>query len=428
MVNEEEKDLTAEGDSNNTGVSPDSIKNKTLDFYPKEKTTERKTRSRERISRKEFNLRFKAYFKSRLFRDYAYIIFAAFLGMASYDYFIAATTSNGITPSGIGGVARGIAVGIWPNQDQLQMQTSMYWVFYFVFNIPLFIFGVIKIGIRFSFRTIVYIGLQNGFHFAFAYIPVINPQELFFIVNYNSLNIFSNYGGMYQIWLFVFAAVAGILNGIAYGLVYKGGASTAGTDFVFAYYSAKKKISIANYNRIVNYIIIVVMLAIHTTLLSRSELTSIYFGKDWAANIEQIQRLGFKIDDGGLYDSDFTSHKIKYFFGPALFASYLFVVVQAITIDIIFPKFKYRSLMVITSKADAVVSGLQYVHYPNDIIRLPARDHYEGNDINNEVIIVSTSVLEYKKIKAAIVVSDPEAKILSHKLDKLIANYKIDKY
>lgn len=141
------------------------------------------------------------------------------------------------------------------------------------------------------------------------------------------------------------------------------------------------------------------MLAIHTTLLSRSELTSIYFGKDWAANIEQIQRLGFKIDDGGLYDSDFTSHKIKYFFGPALFASYLFVVVQAITIDIIFPKFKYRSLMVITSKADAVVSGLQYVHYPNDIIRLPARDHYEGNDINNEVIIVSTSVLEYKKLK-----------------------------
>ncbi|WP_338966012.1 MULTISPECIES: YitT family protein [unclassified Spiroplasma] len=51
-------------------------------------------------------------------------------------------------------------------------------------------------------------------------------------------------------------AVAGILNGIAYGLVYKGGASTAGTDFVLAYYSVKKKTSIANYNRIVNYIIL----------------------------------------------------------------------------------------------------------------------------------------------------------------------------
>ncbi|WP_425378639.1 YitT family protein [Spiroplasma endosymbiont of Polydrusus pterygomalis] len=428
MVNDEENILKQERDSNNSGVSPDNIKNKTAENYPKEKTNERKTRSRERISRTEFNLRFKAYFKSLLFRDYGYIIFAAFLGMASYDYFIAATTSNGITPSGIGAIARGIAIGIWPEQNQLQMQTSMYWIFYFVFNVPLFIFGVIKVGIRFSFRTIVYIVLQNGFHFTFAYIPVINPQELFFIVNYSSLNVFTNYGGMYQIWLFVFAAVAGILNGIAYGLVYKGGSSTAGTDFVFAYYSVKKKISIANYNRIVNYIIIVAMLAIHITLLSRSEITSIYFGKDWATHIDQIKELGFKIDEGGLIDVDIAIHKIKYFFGPALFASYLFVVVQAITIDIIFPKFKYRSLMVITSKGDAIVSGLQYVHYPNDIVRISARDHYEGNDINNEVIIVSTSVLEYKKIKAAIVVSDPDAKILSHKLDKIIANYKVDKY
>lgn len=432
MINKKEKEIKKELIKNiclnNKNKDIINNNNNNLFFYNKEKITEKKIRNRDKISKKEFNLRFKAYFKSCLFRDYVYIIFAAFLGMISYDYFISVTTSNGITPSGIGGIARGIAIGIWPDQNQLQTQTSMYWIFYFVFNIPLFIFGIIKVGIRFSFRTIVYISLQNGFHFAFSYIPFINSQKLFFIINYNSLNIFSNYGGIYQIWLFIFVVVAGILNGITYGLVYKGGASTAGTDFIFAYYSVKKKISIANYNRIVNYIIIIVMLAIHTALLNRNELTSIYFGKDWYNHIEQIKNLGFNIDNKGLYSTDFTSHKIKYFFGPTLFASYLFVVVQAITVDIIFPKFKYRSLMVITSKADAIVSGLQYVRYFNDIIRIPARDHYEGNDINNEVIIISTSVLEYKKIKAAIIISDPEAKILSHKLDKLIANYKVEKY
>ncbi|WHQ36550.1 YitT family protein [Spiroplasma sp. SV19] len=412
-------------DNNTSGVGPEDVESKTIDAY---KEGHRKTRSRERISRKEFNLRFKSYFKSRLFRDYGYITFAAFLAMVSYDYFIVATTSYGIMPSGIGAIARGVAVAIWPNQDQLAFQTSMYWVFFFIFNLPLFIFGVIKVGIRFSIRTIVYIALQNGFHFAFAYIPLINPQELFFITNYSSLNVFSNYGGMYQIWLFVFAAVAGILNGIACGLVYKGGASTAGTDFVLAYYSVKKKTSIANYNRIVNYIIVIVMLAIHTALLTRSEITGVYFGTDWEKHIDAIQKLGFKIDSNGLYGIDLATHKAKYFFGPVLFASYLFVVVQSITIDIIFPKFKYRSLMVITSKGDTVVSGLQYVHYPNDIIRIPVRDYYEGTDINNELIIVSTSLLEYKWIKAAIVVSDPDAKILSYKLDKIITNYKVEKY
>lgn len=411
--------------NNTSAVGPDDVESKTIDAY---KEGHRKTRSCERISRKEFNLRFKSYFKSRNNRDYGYITFAAFLAMVSYDYFIAATTSYGIMPSGIGAIARGVAVAIWPHQDQLAFQTSMYWFFFFILNLPLFIFGVIKVGIRFSVRTIVYIALQNGFHFAFAYIPVINPQELFFITNYNSLNVFINYDGMYQIWLFVFAAVAGILNGIAYGLVYKGGASTAGTDFVLAYYSVKKKTSIANYNRIVNYVIVIVMLAIHTALLTRSEITSVYFGKDWANYLDAIKKIGFNIDENGLSGGDFATHKAKYFFGPVLFGSYLFVVVQSITIDIIFPKFKYRSLMIITSKGDAVVSGLQYVHYPNDIVRLPARDHYEGNDINNEVIIVSTSLLEYKWIKAAIVVSDPDAKILSHKLDKIIANYKVDKY
>ncbi|WP_424527228.1 YitT family protein [Spiroplasma endosymbiont of Glossina fuscipes fuscipes] len=423
MTYDEETDVVQ--NNNTSGVGPEDVESKTIDAY---KEGHRKTRSRERISRKEFNLRFKSYFKSRLFRDYGYITFAAFLAMVSYDYFIAATTSYGIMPSGIGAIARGVVVAIWPSQDQLAFQTSMYWAFFFILNLPLFIFGVIKVGIRFSIRTIVYIALQNGFHFAFAYIPLINPQELFFITNYNSLNVFSNYGGMYQIWLFVFAAVAGILNGIAYGLVYKGGASTAGTDFVLAYYSVKKKTSIANYNRIVNYIIVIVMLAIHTVLLNRSEITRVYFGKDWASHLDAIKKLGFNIDENGLYGLDFASHKAKYFFGPVLFASYLFVVVQSITIDIIFPKFKYRSLMIITSKGDAVVSGLQYVRYPNDIVRIPARDHYEGNDINNEVIIVSTSLLEYKWVKAAIVVSDPDAKILSHKLDKIIANYKVDKY
>ncbi|WP_425380606.1 YitT family protein [Spiroplasma endosymbiont of Stenodema calcarata] len=423
MVHDEETNV--ELDNNNPVVSSENVENKSIDAY---KQGRRKTRSRERISRKEFNLRFKTYFKSRLFRDYGYITFAAFLAMVSYDYFIAATTSYGIMPSGIGAIARGVAVAIWPKQEQLAFQTTMYWVFFFVLNLPLFIFGVMKVGIRFSIRTIIYIALQNGFHFMFAYIPIINPQELFFIINYNSLNVFSNYGGMYQIWLFVFAAVAGILNGIAYGLVYKGGASTAGTDFVLAYYSVKKKTSIANYNRIVNYIIVLVMLAIHTILLNRSEVTSIYFGTDWANHIEEIKKLGFNIDSNGLLGGDLAIHKAKYFFGPVLFGSYLFVVVQSITIDIIFPKFKYRSLMIITSKGDAVVSGLQYVHYPNDIIRIPTRDYYEGTDINNEVIMVSTSLLEYKWIKAAIVVSDPDARILSYKLDKIIANYKVDKY
>ncbi|AGM25004.1 YitT family protein [Spiroplasma chrysopicola] len=391
----------------------------------------RKTRNRDRISLNDFNVGIKQYFKSRLFRDYAFILSAAFLSMISYDYFIAPTTSNGITPTGIGAIARGISIAIWPNQSELSLQTTMYWVFFLTMNVPLFIFGVLKVGWRFSIRTIIYVLFQNGFHFAFAFIPVINPTEFNLIVNYNDINTFHNSQGMYQIWLFVFATVAGVLNGISFGIVYKGGSSTAGIDFVLAYYSTKYKKSIANYNRVVNYFIILIVLAIHTILMSSTEITRVYFGNDWQDKIDEIGKIvgSNNIDRvNGLTNSAFAIYKVKYFFGPALFGSYLFVITQSVVTDIIFPKFKYRSLMVITSRGDDVVTGLQFVKYPNDIVRIASKDHYDGKTINNEIIIVSTSLLDYKWVKAAIVVADPDAKILSHKLDRVIADYSVSNY
>lgn len=402
----------------------------------KSETTEitRKTRNRERITRREFNLRFKEYFKSRRFWDYTYIVLAALVGVIAYDYFIAPTTSNGITPSGVAAIARGIAVNIWSEPEQLTMQTGMYWVFYFCINFPLFVFGVIKVGWRFSIRTIVYIILQNGFHFALAYIPFINPSSFHFIVDYANLDLYQNSGGMYQIWLFVFAGAAGLLNGVAYGLLYKGGSSSAGTDFVLAYYSVKHKKSIANYNRIINYFIVIIMVLIHTLLMSRQALTEVYFGTNWRNHVNEIWANGNGLDPSnfdeinGFYGDALITYKIKHFFGPVLFASYLFVIVQSIVTDLIFPKFKYRSLMIVTSKGDAIVAGLQFIKYSNDIIRIPVRDNIAGQYVNNEVLICSTSLLEYKYVKAAIMVSDPDAKILSHKLDKLIGNFSISKY
>lgn len=399
--------------------------NKISDIY--------KNKNKEKISKTEFNIKLKAYFKSQILKDYLTIILASLLSMISYDYFISATTNNGITQSGIGAIARGIVISIWKNYD-LTIQNGIYWIIYFIINLPLFIFSLFQVSHRFAFRTIIYIILQNSFHFIFAYIPFINPTEFCFIVNYKNLILYYNSNGMYQIWLFIYAIIAGILNGIAFGLLYKSGSSAGGTDFIVAYYSMKKKRSIAKYNRLINYFIVIIMIIVHIILIDNKELTNIFFGINWKnyyntiiKNNNQLNTMNFNYHSG-LTNEIILIYKIKYFCGPILFATYTYIIVQSIITDIIFPKFKYRSLMIITQNSNKIITGLQYIKYSNNIIRIPIQNILLGEETHQEIIICPTSLLEYKNVKAVILVSDSKAIILSYKLDKIIGHFFISQY
>ncbi|WP_381415096.1 YitT family protein [Spiroplasma endosymbiont of Anurida maritima] len=399
------------------------IVNKTMDIY--QKASKQGSRKR-KITLDEFNFRFKAYFRQRLFRDYMYIILASLIATIAYDYVIAQTTSNGIFPAGVSAIARAMSIWFFKSSSDAAFQNTMYWLFFLIFNLPLFIFSVIKVSWRFSFRTIVFIITQNIFHFMFQYIPFINPNSLSLLINFKSLILYQNSSGNYQIWLFAFSALSAVLNGIAFALLYKAAASTGGTDFVVAYFSEKRNMSIAALNRVVNYILAIVIILLHTILLSPEEVTTIFFGTNWQKNFEAIveNNPDLLIDkNSGLYGASLAKYKVEFFFGPSMFATLMLIIIQSIVTDVFFPRYKYRSLMVITTKPNEIIHSLEYIKYQNDIIRIPIVDRVGNTEINKEMLIFSSSLLEFKKVKAAIMITDKESKILTHKLDKLIGNY-----
>ncbi|ATX71048.1 YitT family ABC transporter [Spiroplasma clarkii] len=222
------------------------------------------------MSRREQILLVQTYFKTKFWRDLAWLTLAAFLVTIAFDYFISSTGRVGLFPAGIGAIARFFA--IWTFKSNTQMQSSFYFIYYFAMNIPLFIFGYIKLGKKFTYTTILFIGLQIAFDQILQLIPVVNPNSFHFIVNYKLL---SGIQGSWNsgIWLFIFGTLGGVLVGSAYALVYKIGSSTGGSDFFTMYFSNIKNKPIGTLNRNVNFIILALVIVLNTAILPVSMVT-----------------------------------------------------------------------------------------------------------------------------------------------------------
>ena len=100
-------------------------------------------KSNKRHKKFNFKIFLQNEFSKKRIIEYLIILAAALLCTVSYDYFIAPTTSFGLFPVGVAAFARAISILI---SQTISTQNLYYFIFLFLFNFPLFIFGSIKIG------------------------------------------------------------------------------------------------------------------------------------------------------------------------------------------------------------------------------------------------------------------------------------------
>ncbi|AUM62596.1 YitT family ABC transporter [Spiroplasma monobiae] len=218
------------------------------------------------MSQREQKLLVKQYFRTKFIKDLLQIVLAAFLIALTFDYFISVTGRAGLFPAGVGAIARFFATLTFPSKDQVNLQSSFYFVYYLVINIPLFVFGYLKLGRKFTFTTFLFVILQICFDQIFQVLPYINPREFHLIVNFQ---LISGMPGAWNtgIWLFIFGALGGILLGFAYSIVYKIGSSTGGLDFLTVYLSNKTNKPVGSLNRKVNLVILACVIVLNTLII-----------------------------------------------------------------------------------------------------------------------------------------------------------------
>lgn len=396
------------------------------------------------ITKAENNLMSAVYFKRAFWVDLLVIAFSAFMTTFVLDYFVSSTGRTGLFPGGLGSITRLMAILTFPND--LQMQGSFYFIYYFILNIPLMFFSWFKLGWKFTVTTMIFVIFTIVFDQILNLIPVINPVHWHMVIDYPLLhNIPAEWNG--AIWLFVLGFFGGVLLGWSYSLIYRVGSSTGGADFITIYFSTKKNKNIGVINRNLNFIIMAVMIIINSFTLSSSDINSpirlsvlshlsdsqansLYEPAKawWQANAEIVPTPDFD----WLWNNDrnvvwqylagnnsFTGYtsgmvllmQFKFIFGPSLFASIILITIQAIVIDTLYPKYKFRTIMITTSEEEKVKKFLFDSGYQNEIFEWSSSVDSARQQIEKKTLIVTITVVNWKSLEKAILNLNPDMNV-----------------
>ncbi|QHX36606.1 YitT family ABC transporter [Spiroplasma sp. BIUS-1] len=426
------------------------------------------------MSQREQRLLVKQYFRTKFIKDFFQIVLAAFLIALTFDYFISVTGRAGLFPAGIGAIARFFATLTFPGKDQVNLQSSFYFVYYFIVNIPLFIFGYFKLGRKFTFTTFLFVILQIGFDQIFQALPYINPKEFHLIVNFQ---LISGMPGAWNtgIWLFIFGALGGILLGFSYSIVYKIGSSTGGLDFLTVFISNRTNKPVGSLNRKVNLIILACVIVLNTLIIPMSLINSdikidVLQNGNYIHNQKLLQSMwDYSLDHGAIinvngsnvWDPSFaawfgltgspdmyinslpnslTQHqynylvefackagygddlsnvspglvakiKILFIFGPSLFASFTLVMCAGMATNHFYPKYTVRTYMITTNMPKEINKMLLENGFQNDILTWDSINRINGNYLHRSVLMVAMSVMDWDKIERQVFMADPLAKV-----------------
>ncbi|WP_338972982.1 YitT family ABC transporter [Spiroplasma endosymbiont of Panorpa germanica] len=461
------------------------------------------------ISRREQSILIANYFKMRFWKDLGMVAFSAFFVTIAFDYFITSTGPTGLFPAGLGSLARFFGL---LSSNEIAQQAALYFVYYFLLNIPLMIFGIMRLGWKFTFTTFLYIVLQIAFDQIIRAIPLINPQEFHLLIDVNILDqnpaSWNN-----SIWLFLFAIIGGAMIGTAYSFIYKIGSSTGGVDFITVWISRKKSKPLGSLNRNINLLILAVIIVLNAIVLNPSlfsndllisalktlNFDSAFLPKNYVIvdgqkvdlfsamfndiiwskyNGGSIPDLSLKTsgeiaklwkDNNKLFDPEFyyafnplvqtgafefknglflfdyskinmtdsqkavawnylninsvvngysnlPKHleiwlRVKFIFGPTLFASIVLVITSGILTNAMYPKYKIRTYMITTKLMHQISAVLTENGYENDIMAWDATNRINGNYLHRSVIMVSMSVMDWDIIEKLIFTTDPFAKV-----------------
>ncbi|WFQ96022.1 YitT family protein [Mycoplasma feriruminatoris] len=395
----------------------------------------------------------RTYFKSSFWWDIFIVAMAALANTITTDYFILATGDTGLFPGGTATIARFLSIVL--NKEVIGLSSSSsFFIFLFVVNLPFFIFGFIKVGTKFTLTSLLYILLSIGWNQIITRLPVINPSEWSLIINYKIISSLPSEWSS-KLWLFVFSIFGGFFLGLTYSLTYRVGSSTAGTDFISAYVSKKYSKQIGSINMKINFILLVVFVILNTVImpinkidateklsvlstLSNEQFTEIY---NKAINSKQfITELNshhhfylptnWNVTDNTIWTRDqiaqiiasnskFTNYgnlitiiKLKFVFGPSLFASFICFIIQGVVIDRVYPKNRLFTVLISTTKPKELKNYLFDAGYRNNIHFLENQTVKKENGyIAQSVIMIHIGLMDWKPLQAGANNIDPDMMI-----------------
>ncbi|SYV95931.1 Uncharacterised protein, partial [Mycoplasma putrefaciens] len=96
------------------------------------------------------------------------------------------------------------------------------------------------------------------------------------------------------------------------------------------------------------------------------------------------------------YNNLTTAIKIKFIFGPCLFASFILMIIQGIVIDRIYPKNRIITILINTAKPEELKNFLFELGYKNNINFI--ENHIVRKDlalIKQSVVMISISLVDW---------------------------------
>lgn len=145
---------------------------------------------------------------------------------------------NKFLSGGVSGFTILISRYIAISMNKQHLESILYSILYVTFNIPIFIFGLKKVGRQFIYYSILNVGL-------FSLFVSLIPSSWVCSFQLNNLDMLTS------------AILAGLLSGVSAVISFTNGFSSGGTDVISMYLSRSKGKGIGNYNLAINMFVLI---------------------------------------------------------------------------------------------------------------------------------------------------------------------------
>lgn len=314
--------------------------------------------------KKEFYSSFKNFSWKETSKNLWWILIGSLLTSVSFYYFI---NPAKLYTNGLSAFAQLLTKVIFLKYETAnssyfdEMRALYYYPIFFAMNIPIIIWGIFKVGWRFSIYTIVYMGLNIGLLSLFSLTPYLKDYQIFRNLNLGATDLSKT---------FIFAILGGLINGAGLGLLFKSGGSSGGMDFISTYISMKRKYSVANIIKNTNIIIVVIAVFLDGTVLHNRNFIDNYFGDQF------------------------------------FFATIVYIYIGSLVMNRVYPKFMMMTVFIISTEIEDI---RKYI-YSNNYLRggntWSVKGLYSGNEYN--MMMTTMSLLEYNFFKWKISNIDPK--------------------
>ncbi|MBU4689975.1 DUF2179 domain-containing protein [Mycoplasma zalophidermidis] len=254
---------------------------------------------------------------------------------------------TGLYQMGLGALAQALGRFTRIFNTDKTLFNILFWLVNFLGNVPLFVFAYKKIDKKFALLNFAYLASSTISGFACASIPGAEHWFIFSDPNtslpaIDGADVLKNVeiiiwdtANLKEFSIFFYAMLFGILQAIFNAVLLITGSSSAGFDIVAIYMSKKKFRDMGS-----------VFLLIHLVCLIIANLFGTYIPAGHAITGHEYQN--FNVGPWAMQN----------FFSPTFIAGVLMILVNAITLNIFFPKFQLVRVEVISSKVNEIQQAI----------------------------------------------------------------------